>query len=430
MAYCLRGIFDVNMPLLYGEGEKAFYRLQEVIIASNDDESIFAWTELPPQYQHTKISSRQSKVIVSGLLAWSPRAYLLSRHIIKISPNNERPPYSMTNKGLMITASLLPENRLVQVLPLNCASECSFKFTYSGVMGLFIRRVRDDHCCLRVHFPGRNLIRMISHTTGTDNQNVYVPCGTCPSPLGPLLIKKEVQNDKNNKGKLFKSNFWVYEVLKMQQGFEFPVRMFMLIEGNNDLISSFASKPDTKRKRDIGCVISNAEVTNPLHTVQCVVRPETMHDGIDFEPTASTFGLIRVKLGFDREYAPVCCVWCVADGGTVKEEHRENAKAQSARINCFLFDFCLPFPAVDADLTKIKFAAFQGDRVHGIERNYSLCSPNNRHHGYLRIIIKPRKDLDCLWTLSLTKHHGSIDDTQHALVKAKDVDAMSFDSVS
>ena len=29
IAYCLLGIFDVHMPLLYGEGEKAFVRLQE-----------------------------------------------------------------------------------------------------------------------------------------------------------------------------------------------------------------------------------------------------------------------------------------------------------------------------------------------------------------------------------------------------------------
>ena len=32
IAYCLIGLFDVNMPLLYGEGEKAFIRLQEEII--------------------------------------------------------------------------------------------------------------------------------------------------------------------------------------------------------------------------------------------------------------------------------------------------------------------------------------------------------------------------------------------------------------
>ncbi|KAH7304359.1 heterokaryon incompatibility protein-domain-containing protein [Rhexocercosporidium sp. MPI-PUGE-AT-0058] len=43
MAYCLMGIFDVNMPLLYGERmKKAFIRLQEEIMKSSDDQSIFA----------------------------------------------------------------------------------------------------------------------------------------------------------------------------------------------------------------------------------------------------------------------------------------------------------------------------------------------------------------------------------------------------
>lgn len=36
-AYSLFGIFDVNLPLVYGEGEKAFGRLQEAIIASSTD---------------------------------------------------------------------------------------------------------------------------------------------------------------------------------------------------------------------------------------------------------------------------------------------------------------------------------------------------------------------------------------------------------
>ncbi|PMD63131.1 uncharacterized protein K444DRAFT_610007 [Hyaloscypha bicolor E] len=43
IAYCLLGIFDVNMPLLYGEGDKAFARLQEEIIRQSGDLSIFAW---------------------------------------------------------------------------------------------------------------------------------------------------------------------------------------------------------------------------------------------------------------------------------------------------------------------------------------------------------------------------------------------------
>ena len=46
-AYCLLGIFGINMPLIYGEGNKAFQRLQEEIIGVSTDQSILAW-ELRP----------------------------------------------------------------------------------------------------------------------------------------------------------------------------------------------------------------------------------------------------------------------------------------------------------------------------------------------------------------------------------------------
>jgi hypothetical protein len=42
-AYSLLGIFDINMPLLYGEGEKAFRRLQQEIVRQSADQSILAW---------------------------------------------------------------------------------------------------------------------------------------------------------------------------------------------------------------------------------------------------------------------------------------------------------------------------------------------------------------------------------------------------
>lgn len=41
-AYCLLGLFDINMPLLYGEGKKAFFRLQVEIMKKSDDQSILA----------------------------------------------------------------------------------------------------------------------------------------------------------------------------------------------------------------------------------------------------------------------------------------------------------------------------------------------------------------------------------------------------
>jgi hypothetical protein len=45
LAYCLMGLFDVHMLLLYGEGQNAFLRLQLEIIKVSDDETIFAWDD-------------------------------------------------------------------------------------------------------------------------------------------------------------------------------------------------------------------------------------------------------------------------------------------------------------------------------------------------------------------------------------------------
>lgn len=87
MAYCLLGLFSVNMPLLYGEGEEnAFFRLQVEIMKASDDESLFAWTSSQPY---------------SGMLAARPSFFANSRGIRHGLKNTvTRPPYMMTNKGL------------------------------------------------------------------------------------------------------------------------------------------------------------------------------------------------------------------------------------------------------------------------------------------------------------------------------------------
>ena len=41
-AYSLLGLFDINMPLLYGEGERAFVRLQEEVLRQSEDDSLLS----------------------------------------------------------------------------------------------------------------------------------------------------------------------------------------------------------------------------------------------------------------------------------------------------------------------------------------------------------------------------------------------------
>jgi len=62
-AYCLMGIFRINMPLLYGEGSRAFQRLQEAIMREEEDYTLFVWSN--------SVSNMGSSCS-GGLLAQSP----------------------------------------------------------------------------------------------------------------------------------------------------------------------------------------------------------------------------------------------------------------------------------------------------------------------------------------------------------------------
>ena len=81
IAYSLLGPFEVNMPLLYGEGDrKAFKRLQYEIVRSRRDESIFAWTRL----SHSQLDYATAPG--PGLLAPSPKNFSESGNIVPIHP--------------------------------------------------------------------------------------------------------------------------------------------------------------------------------------------------------------------------------------------------------------------------------------------------------------------------------------------------------
>jgi hypothetical protein len=98
MAYCLLGIFDVNMPLLYGEGHKAFTRLQEEIIKTSNDHTIFCWN------RNTRANIPAGW---TSMLAPSPLAFADSGAFIPIDAWENPVPYPMTNLGLSIHLPLI-----------------------------------------------------------------------------------------------------------------------------------------------------------------------------------------------------------------------------------------------------------------------------------------------------------------------------------
>lgn len=108
--YCLLGLLGQNMPLLYGERNKAFLRLQLEIIRSSNDESVFVWQ-----------NGRTNRM---GLIARSPwkfaSKYSTQKGEFSKIEGLQRPPYAITNQGLQLRVPAKLPERSRFLLPLNC----------------------------------------------------------------------------------------------------------------------------------------------------------------------------------------------------------------------------------------------------------------------------------------------------------------------
>jgi hypothetical protein len=103
MAYCLLGLFDINLPLLYGEGNKAFDRLQEEIIKQFDDHSIFLWDVEPIKGDVIKANLTFHLGRSYGhLLAVSPRQFRNRCNIEMTDIPVFKEPIHISRKGLRI----------------------------------------------------------------------------------------------------------------------------------------------------------------------------------------------------------------------------------------------------------------------------------------------------------------------------------------
>ncbi|TKA73441.1 hypothetical protein B0A55_06084 [Friedmanniomyces simplex] len=118
--YSLLGLFGISMPLLYGEGHRAFRRLQEEIIRTSDDQSIFAWylgSSRGDEADRVSVASAEavdgglgavdgppSWSAPTGMLALSPSDFL---HCADMLPfiSDDSPAYSITNRGVELECS-------------------------------------------------------------------------------------------------------------------------------------------------------------------------------------------------------------------------------------------------------------------------------------------------------------------------------------
>lgn len=103
-AYCMLGIFGVHMPLLYGEEDMAFIRLQEELIRRYHDHSLL-------------ICAASSISFSRRILATSARMFAGSTRVENdhtFRENFPGSPYTLTNDGLRINLPLIRTNVEVQ----------------------------------------------------------------------------------------------------------------------------------------------------------------------------------------------------------------------------------------------------------------------------------------------------------------------------
>lgn len=263
-AYCLLGIFDVYMPMLYGEGKRAFLRLQEEIIKRSDDYTIFAWPiSLDDQ---------------PGMLADSPAAFANCQHVQSITTRKGNSPFFITNRGFSIKLMATPFTVDTYIVALNCVNSQLVRDgspVDSYRLAIFLRRLNEDDQFARVKHNGKTFVQL-------------------------------------------KASVWDQEVLKRlktkrpAQEIDINVRQQVAIADENfykdringfRIISKLLEPPKNENPRfDV-----SAFSWDPEEQILAMNPGDFGHTGfLDFSPQGLNFKFI--KIGFDFDHNPVCFI--------------------------------------------------------------------------------------------------------------------------
>lgn len=164
-AYCLMGLFGVNMPMLYGEGNNAFIRLQLEIINLSDDQSIFAWSGYNQQGGR-------------GLLASSPKEFVNCSNVRRYGDDSQTSAFSMTNKGLHIELPLIPcgnpsEKNLFQAV-LACQRKQGAGYRDRYPLGIYLQRDQGEHATNYVRVKADKIEEIKNPVAFHDKSELYV----------------------------------------------------------------------------------------------------------------------------------------------------------------------------------------------------------------------------------------------------------------
>lgn len=189
IAYCLLGIFDVNIPLLYGEGGvKAFRRLQEAIMRSSTDHSILVWQ---PRDRYD-----------GGVLASSPFSYRYSGRVVQ-DLSHIPDSYELNNAGIRINLPLADwQNKHFVLL------DCRYEDDFCGIIGLQVDIIRTASNGLttvrRKQASQRDTFNFDVFNSEDGGQQVSAPS----TPL--LIVRYDQTPNRNVYGS---EDGWIYKML-------------------------------------------------------------------------------------------------------------------------------------------------------------------------------------------------------------------------
>ncbi|KAK5676259.1 hypothetical protein LTS10_011071 [Elasticomyces elasticus] len=216
-AYSLMGLFDISLKLIYGEGEKAFIKLQREIIANSADQSIFCWRE--PDSRTRKFGS--------SLLAPSPRAFAEMNGIV---PTSVQSPYSLTNIGLSIQLYTWPYSMETCLAYLDCRdvrvpdSQIAILIAKLPTENQYVRVA--DQKTIEPPRPEGSEIRILSRAVTTAKDRVML----APGMVGDAGI---ISIDPRGKGQ---SEWSLVRWIKLQFDDEFrPMVVILNVQGRSDL---------------------------------------------------------------------------------------------------------------------------------------------------------------------------------------------------
>jgi hypothetical protein len=185
LAYCMLGLVDINMPMLYGEGPRAFYRLQLEIIRKTSEHSIFAWEP---------VQAVQKDWQLTTVLAPSPSFFQNAAHIklVEQAKFQEATTHEVTNNGLRITLQSISVGSDRVIGMLNCRDSLGAR------LGVWLERLGEG---MYRRLSGSRLVTLSEEEEhDAVPLNMFLPVeGTREETMKTLLDEmtiSEVQTDR------------------------------------------------------------------------------------------------------------------------------------------------------------------------------------------------------------------------------------------